>query len=137
MARIKHLAIIAKDPKQLADFYCTVFGMTVVSTSANGGYYVTDGYLNLALLKHKGDKPCGLHHFGFQVDDMKEVGDSLAATGVDRPQIRPNNPPYAETRSCDPEGNLFDLSVHGYQSAEFSEDRAAQQAKPKKLPEKV
>jgi catechol 2,3-dioxygenase-like lactoylglutathione lyase family enzyme len=135
MAKIRHLAMIAKDPQKLADFYCNVFEMKVVRTSKSGAVYVTDGYLNLAILKNKGDKPDGLHHFGFQVDDMGKTGDLLAGAGVERPQVRPNNPPYAETRSRDPEGNLFDLSVHGYQSPEFAEDRAAKPTK--KVSEKV
>ena len=36
---------------------------------------------------------------------------------------RPANRPYAEYRAMDPDGNLFDVSVHGYEEAEFQSER--------------
>jgi hypothetical protein len=37
--------------------------------------------------------------------------------------MRPANRPFAEYRAMDPDGNLFDVSVHGYDEAEFQADR--------------
>ena len=45
---------------------------------------------------------------------------------------RPSTRPYAEKRAMDPDGNLFDVSVHGYDRVEYAADREA-----KKVPEKV
>lgn len=43
--------------------------------------------------------------------------------GADRPGVRPANRPYAETRGADPDGNNFDLSVHGFQTVEYKKER--------------
>ncbi len=64
---------------------------------------------------------------------MDETTEKLVDKDLQAPQIRPNNPPYAESRAADPEGNMFDLSIHGFQDDERQEDRAAQ----KFLKEKV
>jgi len=125
MAKIKHLAVKTVDPERLAKFYVDVFEMEIVQRSDKGAVYLTDGYLNLALLKARGDVPPGLNHFGFAVDNMEEISERLEAAGMEAPKIRPNNPPYAEVRAIDPDGNMFDLSLHGYQKSEYQEDRTA------------
>jgi len=125
MAKIKHLAIKTVDPERLAKFYVDVFEMETVTRGGKGAVYLTDGYLNLALLKARGDVPPGLNHFGFAIDDMDEIAERLAKAGMPGPEVRPNNPPYAEERAMDPDGNMFDLSIHGYQREEYQEDRKA------------
>ena len=56
------------------------------------GVYLSDGYINIALLKYKSDEMAGVaggndfvgtHHFGFQVEDAE------AAAQADRGQRRP------------------------------------------------
>ena len=130
MAKIKHLAIKTVDPERLAKFYVDVFELEIVARSENGAVYLTDGYLNLALLRARADVPPGLNHFGFEIDDMEEIGERLEKAGMAGPAVRPNNPPFAEERAMDPDGNMFDLSVHGYQRQEFQEDRKAKQKQP-------
>jgi len=125
MAKIKHLAVKTVNPERLAKFYVDVFEMEIVSRSDKGAVFLTDGYLNLALLKARGDVPPGLNHFGFAVDDMAKISERLEAAGMEAPKVRPNNPPYAEVRAIDPDGNMFDLSLHGYQDEEYQEDRKA------------
>ena len=49
----------------------------------------------------------------------------MAAAGVEAPKARPSNREYAEFRGADPQGNLFDLSEHGYQESETRTDREA------------
>jgi predicted enzyme related to lactoylglutathione lyase len=133
-SKIKHIALRAEDPAKLAAFYSDVFEMTVVGRNEiSGSVFMSDGYLNLAILKNRHELPPGLHHFGFQVDNMDKTTEKLVDAGVQSPQVRPNNPPYAETRAADPEGNMFDLSVHGFQEDERQEDRVAQ----KSIEEKV
>ena len=78
MARIKHLAIKTADPARLGKFYEDTFGMTCIHTSANGGMYMTDGYLTLALLKQRpNDTAPGLNHFGFEVENADEISKKI------------------------------------------------------------
>ena len=124
-SKIRHIALRAQDPAKLAKFYADVFEMEVIGRNeATGSVFMTDGYMNLAILKERHEMPPGLNHFGFQVEDMDAVAEKLEGAGVRGPQVRPNNPPYAETRAADPEGNMFDLSVHGFQEEERQADRA-------------
>jgi hypothetical protein len=84
---------------------------------------MSDGYLTLALLRNRGEAtPSGINHFGFQVDDIKDTEERLKK--FEEPLTeRPANRPYAEYRAMDPDGNLFDVSAHGYEEAEFQSER--------------
>ena len=84
---------------------------------------MSDGYLTLALLRNRGEAtPSGINHFGFQVDNLGEVEAKLAKW--DEPMAeRPATRPFAEYRAMDPDGNLFDISAHGYDQVEFAADR--------------
>ena len=123
MAKIRHLAIKTKSPERLATFYEEVFGMTRIRSEKGGAIYMSDGYLTLALLRNRGEAtPSGINHFGFQVDDIKDTEERLKK--FEEPLTeRPANRPYAEYRAMDPDGNLFDVSVHGYEEAEFQSER--------------
>lgn len=132
-ATIRHLAIVAKDPEKLAEYYKRVFGMEEThrddkSKKERGkiGVFLTDGYLALAILplRLEGENGLGVHHFGFHIDSMDEVTGNMEAEDVEAPQLRPGDRPFAEFRGMDPEGNLFDLSEHGYQRIETGDERA-------------
>lgn len=132
MARIRHLAIKSTDPERLAKFYEAAFGMKVIHRSPNGGAYMTDGYLTLALLKQRpNDTAPGLNHFGFQVDDAEEIGRKLVALDMPAPTERPSTTPFAELRGMDPDGNLFDISEHGYDDVEYPTERKSERAREK------
>ena len=124
MPKIRHLAIKTKNPARLAKFYEEVFGMKVIHSEKSGAMYMSDGYLTVALLKNRGDTaPSGINHFGFQVDDLEDIEQKLAKW--DEPMTgRPSTRPFAEHRAMDPDGNLFDISVHGYDHVEFEDERA-------------
>jgi catechol 2,3-dioxygenase-like lactoylglutathione lyase family enzyme len=132
MSKIRHLAIKTKDPALLAKFYEEVFGLKVIHTERSGAVYMSDGYLTLALLRNRGEAtPSGINHFGFQVDDLAAIEHKLKK--FDEPMTaRPSTRPYAEHRAMDPDGNLFDISVHGYDDVEYAADR-----EKKKVTEKV
>lgn len=117
--KIRHIAIVARDPAAVSKYYETVFDMELVHKSKNGGYFVSDGYLTMAILPHRltGTVPVGLNHFGFHVDDQDEVARRIKDFGLEEPKKRPEDRPFAELRACDPEGNLFDISTHGYERA--------------------
>jgi catechol 2,3-dioxygenase-like lactoylglutathione lyase family enzyme len=126
--KIRHLALFARNPKKLAEFYQSVFEMEVIGKAPDDtAFFLSDGYLTLAVLPHRltGEVAVGLNHFGFQVEDTDALADKLAAYGLEDPKERPSDRPYAEHRACDPEGNMFDLSVHGFQQSETAPERAA------------
>ena len=60
MARIKHIALATRDPEATAKFYIDGLGLTEVgklNSPTAEGYYLSDGYVNLAILKFKYDDP--------------------------------------------------------------------------------
>ena len=77
MARIKHIALRTPDPDKTAAFYKEVFGLEEVG-KARAGIYLSDGYINVAILKSKDDEGdesprdaagyAGIDHFGFMVE---------------------------------------------------------------------
>lgn len=91
MARIKHIAIRTPDPEKTAAFYKEVFGLEEVG-QARAGVYLSDGYINLAILKSSdqgsGESPrdvpgyAGIDHLGFQVDDVDDMCEKLEKAGA-------------------------------------------------------
>ena len=74
MAKIRHLAIKAEDQERTATFYKETFGMTEawrgpVREDGHRAIYLTDGYINMAILPARGGRE-GIDHFGFQVEDL-------------------------------------------------------------------
>ena len=131
-AKIRHLAIKSPNPQRLADFYQDAFGMEVLLRGDSGAVYLTDGYITLALLQCRPeDAPPGLNHFGFAVEDADALSEKLQSHGLPEPTVRPSNRPYAELRGMDPDGNLYDVSVHGYQSEEYLPEREAKSPRKK------
>ena len=97
MARIKHIALVTDDPAKTAEFYKEHFGLTELyrrpSDSGDKGVWLSDGYIYFAILKYgDGDAPKlgagqtsdlrGIHHIGFQVDDLDATAKELQASGV-------------------------------------------------------
>jgi catechol 2,3-dioxygenase-like lactoylglutathione lyase family enzyme len=113
MARIRHLAIVTENRERLVKFYTSAFGMKVID-GVGPAIYLSDGYINMAIIQRRPNYKEGLYHFGFELDDVealkpvcKELG---AATEI---QKRPPNR-EAEYRVHDPDGNPIDLSQHGW-----------------------
>lgn len=114
--RLRHLAFVVQDAKGMADFYRERLGMDLFHQDPDGSHFLTDGYINLALIQQRldGDVATGFNHFGFAVEDVDAAADRLAGAGVPRPVARATDRPFAEYRAIDPEGNWFDLSAHGF-----------------------
>lgn len=114
MARIRHIAIFSDDPANLAEFYADVFGMKVNGKSNQGAVWMTDGYMDIALLPRRNNElaPQGLHHFGITVDlDEKDhVYARLTARGH-KLMTPPPGRPYVEDAVKDADGNKFDIST--------------------------
>ena len=135
MARIKHIAIATQDPDATAKFYVEGLGLEIagkVNSVAAEGYYLTDGHINLAVLKFKDDeaantegapKHTGIHHFGFMVDGMSEAQERIMSAGAKMKQssitdangqARTGN---VEVKFTGPDGITVDLSETGWAGA--------------------
>jgi catechol 2,3-dioxygenase-like lactoylglutathione lyase family enzyme len=128
--KIRHLALFARNPEKLAKFYENAFEMKVVHDK-NNAYFLTDGYLTVAILPatSKGATLPGLNHFGFKVDDRAATMERVVAAGAEEPSQRPADRPYAEYRGYDLEGNMFDISQHGFEEVETETDRERKSSK--------
>ena len=131
MVKIKHIAIRTPDPEKTAAFYKDVFGLKEVG-QARTGYYLSDGYLNLAILKSRdedtGESPrdvsgyAGIYHLGFMVDDVDEVCAKLEAAGA-RPKTTRTDPhqaptsgarSYYEIKYVGPDNQEMDVTESGW-----------------------
>lgn len=111
---IRHIALYTPNPQRLADFYCQVLDMKEVERTDRSSIFVSDGYLNLALLHQRREEPIGLNHFGFHVKSNEEMQTRAERAGVRRGAARPSRIPFAEYRVHDPEGNGIDISQKGW-----------------------
>jgi catechol 2,3-dioxygenase-like lactoylglutathione lyase family enzyme len=117
MARIRHIALVAKDADAVATFYKSAFEMEEVFRHRSGetgdqeAIYLTDGYINLAILPIAHRLPEGIYHFGFQVDDVQAALEKAIACGAKPPPYAlPRDGRQAETFVLDPLGVKVDLS---------------------------
>jgi catechol 2,3-dioxygenase-like lactoylglutathione lyase family enzyme len=114
MARIRHIAIFSDDPEHLADFYAEVFGMEVKGRSeGDGSVWMTDGYMDIALLKRSSElSPEGVHHFGVTIDAQEKEGVYRRLKERDAWVMKPPpGRPYVEDAAKDADGNKFDIST--------------------------
>jgi catechol 2,3-dioxygenase-like lactoylglutathione lyase family enzyme len=89
MARIKHIALTTQNPDKVAAFYKDALGLKEIRRSPSGAVFLTDGYINLAILNWKTEKDAdvgangpnynGIHHFGFEVDDLDQACQKMGA----------------------------------------------------------
>src|ERR1700744_2830745 len=118
-ATIRHIAIFSEDPSALAKFYGEVFGLKVTGVDDLGNAWVTDGYMDIALLRRRSPTApkVGINHFGFTIDpaerpallaNMKKYGIEPYSPYVDAPEA---HRPYAEDAVKDPMGNRFDVAT--------------------------
>jgi catechol 2,3-dioxygenase-like lactoylglutathione lyase family enzyme len=131
VVKIKHIAIRTPDPEKTAAFYKEVFGLKEVG-QARAGCYLSDGYLNLAILKSNaegtGESPrdmpgyAGIHHLGFIVDDADEICQKLEAAGATPMTDRTHVPrdatagprSYYEIKYRGPDNQEFDVTETGW-----------------------
>jgi len=131
MAQIKHIAIRTPDPEKTATFYKEVFGLEEVGR-ARAGYYLSDGSINLAILKSSdqgsGESPrdvpgyAGIDHLGFLVDDVDETCKKLEEAGakptmgrVDVQHASASGPrSYYEIKYRGPDNQVIDVTESGW-----------------------
>jgi catechol 2,3-dioxygenase-like lactoylglutathione lyase family enzyme len=102
--KIRHIALRASNPEALCSFYQTTFGFEVVGRTPGGAIYMSDGYMNLALLTAKEGKPFGIEHFGIRVDSFEPL---KVHTPVEKATQIPGQ--HSEYMVHDTEGNRVDV----------------------------
>jgi lactoylglutathione lyase len=120
MAKLRHIALIVPDPEKAAKFFEEAFDMKVAG-KARRGLYVSDGTVNVALLKQEGDEKVGIYHFGMWVDDLDEAEKKVVDAGGKYLAGRPEPSAagqtahsYYEAKYKDPLGIVFDLTHTGW-----------------------
>ena len=113
MAKIRHLAVLTREPPKLAEFYKKSFGMKEVARSGENrdAISLSDGYMNLAILPAR-DRPEGIYHFGFAVENVDEAIETAIAAGASKgADALPRDGRFAEGFVRDPVGTRVDLSL--------------------------
>jgi lactoylglutathione lyase len=117
-SRLRHIALIVPDPEAAAQFFERAFDMKRAG-SARRGIYMSDGVVNVALLRKESDKErIGLYHFGMWVDDLDAAEKQVLDAGGSYLAGRPTSPnSYYEAKYKDPLGIVFDLTHTGWAGA--------------------
>lgn len=106
--RIRHIAINVEDREKVAEYYKKVFGMQEKERGPGGTIYLSDGFVDVALISTT-KYPWGINHFGFQVGSVTAIEETAQTTAI------PNTfGAVAESWIKDPEGNRVDVSEHGW-----------------------
>ena len=135
MARIKHIAIATQDAEATARFYIDVFGLKEIGKVDGpnaSGYYLSDGYINVAILDYKSNDAAGpergigysgIHHLGFHVENLEESARKLETAGS-KPRDEINRAlgvgmggPHhtnVEVKYGGPDGVIIDISETGW-----------------------
>jgi catechol 2,3-dioxygenase-like lactoylglutathione lyase family enzyme len=129
MAKIKHIAIRTNDIAKTAAFYREAFGLEQVGVGQSG-IYLTDGYLNIAVLSMRGvvegeTMKLGVDHVGFQVDDVNATVAKIRALGGSalgqRNEVQHGDPSkpqsYFEVKCVAPDDQVIDVSNAGWVGA--------------------
>lgn len=135
MPKIKHIALSTQDVEKTARFYIEVFGMKEigkVDSPGARGYYLSDGDINLAILNFKNDAVAGvergkdysgIHHIGFQVENLEAIAERLAAAGSEpRDDVNQalgvgqgrRHEGNVEVKYSGPDGVMLDVSETGW-----------------------
>jgi lactoylglutathione lyase len=118
MAKLRHLALIVEDPEASAKFFEQAFDMKRAGT-ARRGIYLSDGTVNVALLKRESEKErIGIYHFGMWVDDLDASEKKVLAAGGEYLAGRPTSPnSFYEAKYRSPDRIVFDLTHSGWAGA--------------------
>jgi catechol 2,3-dioxygenase-like lactoylglutathione lyase family enzyme len=121
-AKIRHVATHTEHYDKEFKFYQTIFGMKQITTglvdetgkhNPNRGH-ISDGVIGMALLAKRPGTQQGIDHFGFEVEDVKEVLDRLKQKYPGLLFTKAlSYVPFAGIRAQDPAGTQFDLSQKG------------------------
>ena len=132
MPKLRHIAIAAEDPDKTTEFFTKVFGMKRLRTTDGPGHFghiLSDGTINLAILRFKTDGAAGeefgseyrgLHHIGFEVEDLPEtvekltVGEGKSRSDIDVALGIEGRDYKGEFKYSGPDRVMIDLSEKGW-----------------------
>ena len=121
MAKLRHIALIVPDPEKAAKFFEEAFDMKIAGR-ARRGLYVSDGIINVALLKQEGrreDRHLPFRHVGRRSRRGREEGGGRRRHLSRRPpraaaRHAGHAHSYYEAKYKDPHGIVFDLTHTGW-----------------------
>ena len=131
MAKIKHIALTTENPGKVAEFYKNAFDMEEIRRSENGAVFLSDGYINLAILNWKTEEDAdvgpngpnynGIHHIGFEVEDLDQACEKLNDVNGEQLNSRDGlntamgtGPANFEMKWSGPNGVVIDISHTGW-----------------------
>jgi catechol 2,3-dioxygenase-like lactoylglutathione lyase family enzyme len=127
-AMARHVAYNTEDPDRSAEFFKFALDMKQVGrkeskTTGMAAVYLSDGTMNLALVKNPPIARTSVQLLGIKVPSIKEVGERLRESGdflyPGEPQVvlreRPADSPYKTVYLRDPDGNEIDVSEEGWE----------------------
>ena len=131
MSKLRHIALSVADAEATAQFYEKAFGMERVLDEPAPMVHaimLSDGVVNLAILNFKNDVLAGaqgkdyvgIHHLGFQVDDLDDTQARIEGNGGsfcgELPTARGEK--NYEMKFLDPNGVMIDISQTGWTGTE-------------------
>ena len=123
MAKLRHVAMVVEDIEKTAQFYEQSFEMKRVRQT-DTAIGLSDGVVSLVIIhpsndNMKDDERRGLHHIGFQIDDMEQISKTVEANGATYSGVilASGRAPTTERKYRDPNGQVFDLT-----SAQYARD---------------
>jgi catechol 2,3-dioxygenase-like lactoylglutathione lyase family enzyme len=137
MAKLRHIAIAAEDPYATAEFYKQAFDFVEVRRTEPAGpgksygVFLSDGTLNMAVLRFGWDQGQGLdfrgiHHFGVLVEDVDDMIEKLETLGAKCFARRPEGQQgFYETKFHGPDKVVFDIADHPWLGSAPLETAAA------------
>ena len=132
MGRLRHILITANDPAKTVAFWQEALGLSCVGEIPGLAYFLSDGYVNISVARPDAVAPAhlgkngpgfeGIHHIGFQVDDIDKTTEQLHQAHA---RLLPDDvsEAFAEFASDNrqfemkwesPDGVLFDISHSGW-----------------------
>jgi catechol 2,3-dioxygenase-like lactoylglutathione lyase family enzyme len=115
-ARIRYLAVTARDPSVLVRYYAIHFGMWLLGESEAGDVSMTDGFYNFTVFKQRpelesADTQLGANRFGIEVNDIDDLRRRVSGAAV---SAEPGDLFNGEFRVCDPNGLPISISTCGF-----------------------
>lgn len=118
--RIRYLAVLSRDPDNLARFYTGYLGFKELGRSSTGDVTLTDGAYNVTLFRHRAElnephMELGHHHIGIAVDSIAEIEARYRKAYPRGVMVREaGDLQHGEARIYDPECNPVTLSERNF-----------------------
>jgi catechol 2,3-dioxygenase-like lactoylglutathione lyase family enzyme len=134
MLKIRHIALASDHPGKAAEFYKAAFGFKELSrfgldpsrpehAPRPSGVFLTDGVLNIAILKFPSDQLgkgidfVGMHHFGVVVDDVEAWTKRLESMGAEPLREQLPSGAHAEFKFKGPDSVVFDITKEPWEGS--------------------